>query len=135
MSISGEMLSQRPEIDVVMILNANEYHVSVPVSYLSSLWSPIDLSYQAVHAIQCLQAGKHVFIEKPMCLSHEDAYAVEAARVKSGMVCFVGYMRRYATAFLRVKEAIQGMDIKYVRVRDIIGKVSQGEGHHQLETH
>jgi predicted dehydrogenase len=123
------MLSQRPEIDLVMILNANEYHVSVcrsvvrcvPSSpYLNSLYYT-----QAIHAIQCLSASKHVFIEKPMCLSHEDAQAIEAARVESGRICFVGYMRRYATAFLRVKEAIQGMEIKYVRVRDLIGKVGK----------
>jgi predicted dehydrogenase len=83
---------------------------------------------QAINAIECLEAGKHVFIEKPMALSHEDVAAIEAAHIESGKVCFVGYMRRYATAFLRVKEAIKGMEVKYVRVRDIIGHVGGCRG-------
>lgn len=35
---------------------------------------------------------------------------IEAARKESGKVCFVGYMRRYATAFLRVKEMVQALE-------------------------
>lgn len=49
--------------------------------------------------------------------------AVEEARVKNGVVIFVGYMRRYALALERLKEEIKGKSIKYVRVRDIIGNV------------
>jgi predicted dehydrogenase len=81
-----------------------------------------------IHALQCLDKGKHVLIEKPMALTIEDALKVEEARVQTGKVVFVGYMRRYAQAFLRVKEAVQKLDkssIDYVRVRDIIGKVSR----------
>ncbi|WWC99989.1 hypothetical protein V866_006898 [Kwoniella sp. B9012] len=104
----GVMLAESPEVDVVFIMNANEYHVS--------------------HAVQCLKAGKHVLIEKPMSLTKEGADEIEAARVASGKVVFVGYMRRYAHAFLRVKEMISKLpkgSINYVRVRDIIGWNSQ----------
>jgi predicted dehydrogenase len=82
---------------------------------------------QAVHAIECMNAKKHVLIEKPMALSKEDADDIEAAvrcvvlasetggtklnaliqRVKNGVVTFVGYMRRYATAYLRIKEMLK----------------------------
>ncbi|BEJ14620.1 hypothetical protein CspHIS471_0403870 [Cutaneotrichosporon sp. HIS471] len=48
-------------------------------------------------------------------------HAATAAR-ESGKVCFVGFMRRYAEAFLRVKDMVAGADISYVRVRDIIGQ-------------
>nr|XP_019049572.1 hypothetical protein I302_03361 [Kwoniella bestiolae CBS 10118]OCF28502.1 hypothetical protein I302_03361 [Kwoniella bestiolae CBS 10118] len=104
----GEMLAQSPEVDVVFIMNANEYHVP--------------------HALQCLKAGKHVLIEKPMSLTKEGADQIEAARKASGKIVFVGYMRRYAHAFLRVKEMIGNLpkgSINYVRVRDIIGWNSQ----------
>lgn len=41
---------------------------------------------------------------------------------------FVGYMRRYAAAFLRMKEEITKLrSIHYVTVRDIIGEVSDQE--------
>ncbi|OXG73217.1 hypothetical protein C348_06179 [Cryptococcus neoformans Gb118] len=97
-----QMLAERTEIDVVFILTANEYH--------------------AVNSIECMNAGKHVMIEKPMALSHRDANAIEEARIKNGVVCFIAYMRRYATAFLRVKDMVKKSNsIRYVRVRDIIG--------------
>ena len=81
-------------------------------------------------------------IEKPMCLSESEADKIEAARKESGKVVFIGTMRRYAEAFLRVKELVQELpksEIQYsegdstlqvrpayqsVRVRDIIGSVS-----------
>lgn len=39
---------------------------------------------------------------------------IEDVRLESGCVVFVGYMRRYATAFERVKELIKNLPIKYV---------------------
>jgi predicted dehydrogenase len=54
-----------------------------------------------------LKAGKHVLIEKPMSLTKSGADEIEAARQASGKVVFVGYMRRYAEAFLRAKEMVK----------------------------
>lgn len=60
--------------------------------------------------MQCLKAGKHVFIEKPMAQTLREADELESARLASGKLVFVGYMRRYATAFLRVKGLMEGVD-------------------------
>ena len=101
------MLQARPEVELVFILSASELHAS--------------------QAIQCLEAGKHVMIEKPMALSLPDVASVEAARQASGKVALVGYMRRYAEGFLRVKEMIRGMpkdEINHVRVRNFTYRVS-----------
>ncbi|OWT40795.1 hypothetical protein C362_01008 [Cryptococcus neoformans Bt1] len=96
-----DMLASSVPVDVVFICTADQYH--------------------AEQAILCADAGKHVMLEKPMVQTLKEADAVEEARVRNSVVIFVGYMRRYATAFTRFKEAIAGKDIKYVRVRDIIG--------------
>ncbi|KAK4689402.1 hypothetical protein P7C73_g709, partial [Tremellales sp. Uapishka_1] len=96
-----EMLSSSLAIDLVVILTADEYH--------------------AEQVVQCADAGKHVLIEKPMARTFAEADAIEAARVRNGVVIFVGYMRRYALALQRVKEEIGERQIKYLRVRDIIG--------------
>lgn len=63
-----------------------------------------------------LQAGKHVFVEKPMALTEAGADEIAAAAKKAGRIVFVGFMRRYAEAFLRVKGMIKSVkkgDISY----------------------
>ncbi|WRT63707.1 uncharacterized protein IL334_000630 [Kwoniella shivajii] len=97
----SELLSSEIPIDLVFILTADQFH--------------------AEHIIQCADAGKHIMIEKPMAQTLAEYDAVEEARVRNKVVIFVGYMRRYATALQRLKEEIRGKQIKYVRVRDIIG--------------
>lgn len=53
-----------------------------------------------------LEAGKHVFVEKPMALTQSGADEVIAAAKAAQRVVFVGFMRRYAEAFLRVKDIV-----------------------------
>jgi predicted dehydrogenase len=57
-----------------------------------------------------MKAGKHVFIEKPMAWTLEGADQIIEAEKVSGNSVFVGYMRRYATAFERAKEKLQTID-------------------------
>lgn len=45
-----------------------------------------------------------------MAQTLREADHIEAARLASGKLVFVGYMRRYATAFLRFKEAVGKLD-------------------------
>lgn len=42
-----------------------------------------------------------------MALSMEGANEIERMRKETGKVVFVGFMRRYADAFLRVKDIVQ----------------------------
>ncbi|KAJ5378893.1 NAD(P)-binding protein [Penicillium cosmopolitanum] len=105
----SEMLAACSDVDVVLICHSDEFH--------------------SVHAVQCLKAGKHLFIEKPMAQTLREADDIETARLASGKLVFVGYMRRYATAFLRFKEAVGKLDpaqINYVRFRNFTSRVSQG---------
>lgn len=80
-------------------------------------------AYHMPHTLLGLKYNKLVFVEKPMALSLADADAIiEAEKCSSGKV-MVGYMRRYAAAFLDAIEEIGGKDkILYARVRDIVGQ-------------
>jgi len=49
-------------------------------------------------SIDALEAGAHVFVEKPMAWTPHDAARVEAAVERSGRVLQVGYMKRYDPA-------------------------------------
>ncbi|MGH3733725.1 MAG: Gfo/Idh/MocA family protein [Acidimicrobiales bacterium] len=68
-------------------------------------------------AIEAARAGKHVFVEKPMCFSvREGIEMMEAAR-GAGVVLMVGYPKRYDAAFARfVEEASSLADRKLLRV-------------------
>ncbi len=55
----------------------------------------------------CLRSNLHVFVEKPLGVNPaEAASVVEAARV-SGKIVMVGFMKRYAPAYAKLKQVIQ----------------------------
>lgn len=54
-----------------------------------------DFALQGEIAKDLLQAGKHVFMEKPMAVSVEQAETIVAASRESGKKLMVGYMKRY----------------------------------------
>jgi 2-hydroxy-4-carboxymuconate semialdehyde hemiacetal dehydrogenase len=49
----------------------------------------------AAQAIQCLEAGKHVEVEIPLCDNLEDGERVLALQAETGLVCMVGHTRRF----------------------------------------
>jgi predicted dehydrogenase len=97
-----EMLDDnRP--DCVLVLNSDEYH--------------------ADSVVAALDRGIHVLVEKPMCLSPREAEAIIDARDRSGAVVMVGYMRRFAPAFVEATRRIGELGpVTYARVHDIIGR-------------
>jgi predicted dehydrogenase len=95
-------LTSSPEVDVVLICNSDEYHAEC--------------------ALSAINHNKYVLIEKPMCLTLQEADDIIRARDETGVKVMVGYMRRYAPAFLQMVEEVKKLDkINYARVRDIIG--------------
>jgi predicted dehydrogenase len=95
-------LVTRQDVDAVLIANPNAFHAEV--------------------VLDAIAAGKHVLVEKPMCVTHREANQIIAAQKNSNVVAQVGYMRRYAPAFLEACEVVRKMgEIKFARVRDFIG--------------
>ena len=94
-------LRASPDVDAVLICSATACHVS--------------------QAITALQHGKHVLVEKPLSICYRDVDALIAAEAKSKGTVFVGYMRRYAPALAAALREIGASEIKYARVRDLIG--------------
>ena len=68
--------------------------------------------------IDALDAGLHVFVEKPMCIILDDADAIIAARDRAGKVVQVGTMKRYDPAVEAMLEALPATadDLRYVSV-------------------
>jgi predicted dehydrogenase len=65
-----------------------------------------------------LDAGVHVFVEKPMCITLADADAIVAARDRAGKVVQVGYMKRFDPAYELLLEELPASvaGLRYVSV-------------------
>ncbi len=99
---ASELLEDN-SVDAVVVANPNGYHAST--------------------AIEAMNRGKHVLIEKPMCMSLREADALAEAEARTGMTVQVGYMRRYAPAFeeaVRIIEPLRDR-INLARVHDVLG--------------
>jgi predicted dehydrogenase len=56
--------------------------------------------------IRALEAGLHVFCEKPLCLSHEEGAKIREAAAAAQRNVIVGYLYRHHPSFRFAKEAI-----------------------------
>jgi myo-inositol 2-dehydrogenase/D-chiro-inositol 1-dehydrogenase len=64
-------------------------------------------SLHADQVIAALQAGKHVFVEKPLALDLPDCERVEAvAREHPRQVAMVGFVRRFDASYAQAKAAV-----------------------------
>lgn len=76
------------------------------------------------HAIESLQAGKHLYLEKPMALSIEDCDEILEAWRASGQKLMVGFNMRYMPMYQTMKKVIDdGVigEVKAVWVRHFVG--------------
>lgn len=70
-------------------------------------------------ALMALQAGKNVFVEKPLAINPAQLQAVISARSRSGAALTVGFNRRFAPACVAIKKAFTGTEeplVIHVRV-------------------
>lgn len=58
-------------------------------------------------ALKGFAAGKHVFVEKPIALSMEDAHAMKAAAEKADRSLMVGHLLQYHPAFETLLELVR----------------------------
>jgi predicted dehydrogenase len=95
-------LLAKGDVDVVLVANPDAYHAEV--------------------ALAAIAAGKHVLIEKPMCMTLREADEIAAAQARAGVIVQVGFMRRYAPAFVEACRILPELGpIRLARVHDVLG--------------
>jgi predicted dehydrogenase len=96
-------LIEQDDVEAVLIASPNAYHAGA--------------------ALAAIAAGKHVLVEKPMCLTLREAdEIIAAARQQPQVVVQVGYMRRYAPAFMAACRLVPELGaIRLARVHDVLG--------------
>jgi 1,5-anhydro-D-fructose reductase (1,5-anhydro-D-mannitol-forming) len=93
---SYEELLRNPEVTVVAIHTPNAQH--------------------AEQAVAAARAGKHVFCDKPMATSVEDAERIVAACERAGVKLAVNFHNRYMQCFIDTKRIIDSGEIGKVSV-------------------
>ena len=83
-SSDSEAILADPGIDAVCIATRHDTH--------------------APYVLKALETGKHVFVEKPLCLSEDELDAIAAAA--PGRVLTVGFNRRFAPMVIRTRELL-----------------------------
>ena len=75
-------------------------------------------------ATQVLQAGKHVFCEKPFALNLQSASRLRDLALRSGLIYQVGHNRRFAPVYKILKRAIDRDELRPLSVH---AKMNRGE--------
>ena len=84
-------------------------------------------------AIAAAGAGKHVFVEKPMCFSVAEGQAMVAAAEEAGVTLMVGYPKRYDPAYTRFAQlAAELNDARLLRVTTLESPLRPYIGHYPL---
>jgi len=92
---SVEALLQDADVDAVYIATPPSFH------------KPL--------AMQVAQAGKHVYVEKPMAMRHEECREIVSACKTAGVNLYVAFYRRAMPRFLKIREWITQGAIGEVR--------------------
>jgi predicted dehydrogenase len=85
----AELLA-RSEIEALLVLTPPESHAEV--------------------ALQALQAGLHVLVEKPMALTVQDGVRMADTARRTGRRLQIGFTRRFREPYRRLRDALQALD-------------------------
>jgi predicted dehydrogenase len=94
-AMSFEQVLANPDIDSVVIAAPAELHAEL--------------------SIRAFEAGKHVYVEKPIAMSMDEGRAMKAASEKAGKILMVGHLLRYHPAFEALLDFVRGGGIGEVR--------------------
>jgi predicted dehydrogenase/threonine dehydrogenase-like Zn-dependent dehydrogenase len=99
-----QLLLDDPRIDAVLVCTRHATHAKI--------------------VLDSLAAGKHVFVEKPMCLTADEGGRIEALARESGLVVRVGFNRRFAPALASMRAAIGSTGRRMLTCRASLAKAA-----------
>jgi predicted dehydrogenase len=139
-------LSELPQFEIGAVCDlsshvveamANRYGVPHRYTDAADLIAQDDLDIVAVLTLDhydvaraAIAAGKHVFVEKPLCFSVAEAADLVALAEAAGVTLMVGYMKCFDPGFEYGAAYMQAMtDVRKIHVQDLTGVF---DAHHPL---
>lgn len=102
---------------------ASEYRFT---DYRELVASDVDAVFVLVNGshgpatLAALVAGKHVFVEKPLCFTLREADEIAAAVRQSRATLMVGYMKRFDPGYRYGQQLVRAMDdVRYVQINTL----------------
>ncbi len=86
----GDLVSSR-EVDAIVVATPPSTHVEI--------------------ALKALEAGKHVFVEKPLATSGADCEKLIASAKKNGVILMVGHTFLYTAAVNKIKDLVKSGEL------------------------
>ncbi|MCX7840851.1 MAG: Gfo/Idh/MocA family oxidoreductase, partial [Anaerolineae bacterium] len=118
----ARVFNEQPETELVAIADVNPARADVAQRYGCKFYPDLDtlLQFETVDVVAiatpdhlhraptltALAAGKHVFLEKPLATTREDACAIVNAATQSNRVVMVNYSQRFVSDHLWIKRAL-----------------------------
>lgn len=120
----ARVFSEQPETNLVAVVDVNPARAEIANKYGAKFYTDLKtmLANESVDAVAiatpdhlhrepvlaAINAGKHVFFEKPMATTAEDAHAITdaAAAAKSKLTVMVNYSQRFVSDHLWIKHSI-----------------------------
>lgn len=95
---------RRPDIDAVLIGTRHASHGKI--------------------AVDCLQHGKHIFVEKPLAITVEQCQEIVDLESKTGLTVRVGFNRRFSPFLIRMRECFTADEPRVFNCRVNVGSLS-----------
>ncbi|MFN8488768.1 MAG: bi-domain-containing oxidoreductase [Caldilineaceae bacterium] len=99
-------------------ISTSDYHVLLEDEKIEAVLIATRHSNHAKIVLDALAAGKHVFVEKPLCITEDEGEQIVRAAHATGLVVRVGFNRRFSSALGQLRNSIgkQGLRIFTCRV-------------------
>ena len=105
--VSGSGAGARQAAEALGAAEAStDYEAALKNPDVSAVLITTRHNLHAAQAIAAAKAGKHVFVEKPLGLTGEECRAVIEAVEEAGVLCTVGFNRRYSPYTIAAKAAL-----------------------------
>jgi predicted dehydrogenase len=76
--------------------------------------APTHLHHAIAH--DCIKAGVHLLVEKPISSSVEEGRSIVAAAERAGLTLMVGHVERFNPTVATIKQALEGQDILSIAI-------------------